>query len=198
MKFIKITNAFIIGGILQGFSLPLEATEPPMPIPFTYAHPSQYCFAQGWWSGDLSKMELRYHLIIPPADQGKLGSIFVGFRRKSAPDKLWLFGIPNGTNQYKWVQYDPNQRSLAYEGGPLQAVTKIYLPNQPTDITQFEGDGEILVGYGLAEVTFNAHTFEDMLNNNRFSSIWQVNRQQPIGFGASICIQYTGITTQNY
>lgn len=63
-----------------------------------FSAPAEYCFPQTSIrseSGKFDKIFLDHNLIINEQDHFKVGDIFVGFRRKSQPEILWL---TNGTS----------------------------------------------------------------------------------------------------
>ncbi|MEQ1636476.1 MAG: hypothetical protein ABL903_07275 [Methylococcales bacterium] len=201
MRFFKCASIWMLAILLQSQS-PLVAAQSPASY-YTqvsvYTKSDQFCLFQGEWSGDLSQTTLRYQLIVPPEDHTKHGDIFLGFRRKSAPEQLWLFGFRWDVNaiaaQPGWVQYDQKQVPLAYAMGQLlPAANTMHILDQPMNLTQFEGDGEVLVGYGLRDndrSTTPKDSFKEMVDNNRLRTIWQVNGQLPKDFGSWTCLKFT-------
>lgn len=187
-------------------SLHIKAESPP---PFyteskIYKNTDKYCFPQGAWSGDFRNFTMRYHLLSSPNEQGKYSDIFLGFRQKSQLDKLWLFGfsVSNAgvTTPSNWVQYDKKQTPVVYAMGQnISAVTKINIIEKAVNLQALEGDGEILIGYGLRNnmyTTSPTDSFEEMLSNNRFKVIFQFDSNQPVNFGNWTCIQFNEILQQ--
>jgi hypothetical protein len=166
---------------------------------FVFEKPAQYCFAQSEWRGGMSQATFDHHLTVAGNDQFKDGDVFVGFRLKSRPDTLWL-----SEGGGKWSVYDADTGPVAYyiEGGDLpasaipqptvlQPVMRMSIIPQPMDLTEFSGDGELLVGYGLrnsATATVK-DSFQDMVNNQRFSVAWVVGA--PLETTGLICLTTT-------
>jgi hypothetical protein len=207
MNFFKTSTTLILSVSLQVISFCVEARLPESYYTENthYDNPNEYCFPQGIWNGDLSNSTLKYTLIVPPEDQTKHGDIFLGFRQPSAPDELWLYGFGRdsagfGTRR-TWVQYDEKQVPVQYSRGQiLPATTNVRILAKPKDIRQFKGDGEVLVGYGLRKDSVDtspSDSFKEMLDNNRFIGVWQVdevNDLQPRHFGNFICVKFTEMT----
>ncbi|MBF6650177.1 hypothetical protein [Methylobacter sp. BlB1] len=139
-----------------------------------FSEPVEYCFEQTSLRGGLDRAILEHHLIVPPEDHFKLGEVFVGFRRKSEPDKLWLYGIFGN-----WIDSNDTQyiysRSV-YSMRKLEPVIDVSIFLDPTDVTEFVGDGEIWVGYGLRkdESATEEDSFQDMMDNQRYYRLWQI------------------------
>lgn len=134
----------------------------------------EYCFEQTSQRGGLDRTILEHHLIVPPEDHFKPGEVFVGFRRKSEPDKLWLYGIWRD-----WIDFDDNQYLYPKAFIPvskLEPVIEVPIFLDPTDVTEFAGDGEIWVGYGLRkdETSTEEDAFQDMMSNHRYYRLWQI------------------------
>ena len=178
-------------------------------ITTVFSKPARYCFDQGYLGTDMRRATLSYNLVIPPADHFKPGDIYVGFRQRSVPDVLW---IPLPGNLNLWSKYNPQQQEVvpfqkAIIDG-LQPVEPLYIVQNPIDLTRLIGDGELLVGYGLrttAQAT-PKDSFQDMLDNKRFSVIWVVG-SGAIGGGMAvygvqnfpskrICLKVTEMTQQ--
>ncbi|WP_333873365.1 hypothetical protein [Methylobacter sp.] len=151
-----------------------------------FTAPTGYCFQQTVLRGAPDKTTLEHNLIIATADHFKNGNVFVGFRRRSQPDALWLLN-----NNLKWsaydsgnpIDFDPYQ--LTTTG--LQPVMPVPIIPLPLDLTAFSGDGELLVGYGLG--TNAADSFQDMVNNQRYSVVWIIGGGDPIS--KLICLTAT-------
>ncbi|WP_333873366.1 hypothetical protein [Methylobacter sp.] len=159
-----------------------------------FTAPTEYCFEQTVLRGELSKTTLEHNLLIAAADYYKNGNVFVGFRRRSQPDALWLL---NGNS---WSAYDSGNPidvypdSYSYQlttPGVLQPVMHLPIIYVPLDLTAFSGDGEIWVGYGLrnsAEATVK-EAYQDMITNQRYSRIWSIGGDAPIS--VRICLTTT-------
>ncbi|MGZ5051966.1 MAG: hypothetical protein ACXWF8_04705 [Methylobacter sp.] len=145
-------------------------------ITTVFTTPTEYCFEQTVLRGDLDKTTLDYNLIIDTNDQFKNGNVFVGFRRRSQPDALWL---SNGTS---WSAYDSGNPVDVYANsyltryGSLQPVMHLPIIYLPQDLTAFAGDGEIWVGYGLRNSATETvkDAYQDMINNQRYKMIWSI------------------------
>jgi hypothetical protein len=155
-----------------------------------FSEPGQYCFEQTSLRGTLDKTTLEHHLIIPSEDHFKTGDVFVGFRRNSQPDALWL------TNGFQWRAYDNEFPYTAYEEYiKLEPVIKVEVIYAPMDVTEYAEDGEIWVGYGLrqGETTTREDSFQDMINNQRYYRVWQIG-QEVDGLNRTICLTTTQMT----
>ncbi|MBF6649107.1 hypothetical protein [Methylobacter sp. BlB1] len=159
-----------------------------------FSEPGRYCFPQTTRRGKLDKTFLDYHLLIAPEDHLKTGDIFVGFRRNSQPDALWLY---NGST---WVAADDNQYPYHKAFIPLSTLEPI-IPTSistsgPVDVTEFAGDGEIWVGYGLrkdAEAT-EEDSFQDMISNQRYYRVWQIGDSDAEAKESTICLPISQMT----
>ncbi len=168
-----------------------------------FTKPGQYCVARSEWRGGLSQATFDHHLSIAGNDQFKNGDVFVGFRLRSRPDTLWL-----SEGGGKWSVYDASKDPVAYyiQGTDLQPVLpssilplptelqpvmRISIIPQPTNLTAFSGDGELLVGYGLRNNTAATvkDSFQDMVNNHRFSVVWSIGA--PLEHLGPICLTIT-------
>jgi hypothetical protein len=146
-----------------------------------FSAPAQYCFPKGVLRGELSQTTLDYTFVVPAEDQLKQGHIFVGFRMKSSGN-IWLYGFG------AWAAYD-SAAPVAYYGGTLLPILLLHVIPDPTNLTSFAGDGEVLVGYGLGTTT--SSSFQDMTSNQRYSTIWQVGTQP---LYSHICLTTTQMT----
>jgi hypothetical protein len=146
----------------------------------------QHCFNQNELRGALNQTTFDHYLIVPENDQFKRGDVFVGFRLKSRPNDLWLSKFA-GT---EWTVYDGSADPEAYylNSARLTPAMKITIFPQPTDLTAFSGDGELLVGYGLRNNATSTvkDSFEDMVNNRRYSVVWEIGSQLTANW--SICL----------
>ncbi|WP_442499501.1 hypothetical protein [Methylobacter sp. sgz302048] len=154
-----------------------------------FSEPVEYCFEQTSLRGGLDRTILEHHLIVPPEDHFKLGDVFVGFRRKSEPDKLWLYGIFGN-----WIDSNDTQyiysRSV-YSMQKLEPVIDASIFLDPTDVTEFVGDGEIWVGYGLrkGKTSTEEDSFQEMMDNQRYYRLWQIGGS--IEKNSTVCLTAT-------
>lgn len=166
-----------------------------------YSAPAEYCFPQTSVRSELGKFDkviLDHNLIVNEQDHFKSGDIFVGFRRKSQPDILWL--LTNGTS---WLNASDNSvtTSKAHSGyAKLQPVIPITLSHEPIDVSAYVGDGEVWVGYGLrSEGETWEKSYQEMINNRRFNKIWEITGSTPAsglpGDLLTICLTATEMET---
>jgi hypothetical protein len=157
-----------------------------------FSEPGQYCFQQTSRRGTLDQIILEHHLIIPSEDHFKTGDVFVGFRRSSQPDALWL------TEGSQWRAYDDSEFPYVNYIGPikLEPVIKVEVFHAPKDMTEFAGDGEIWVGYGVRqdETATREDSFQDMINNQRYYRVWRVGDLVVDGLNPEICLTTTQMT----
>ncbi|MGZ5051965.1 MAG: hypothetical protein ACXWF8_04710 [Methylobacter sp.] len=141
-----------------------------------FTAPAAFCFQQTVLRGEPDRTTLEHNLIIDTPDHFKNGNVFVGFRRRSRPDALWLLN-----NNLKWSAYDSNN-PIDFDPyqltttTPLQPVIPVPIIPLPLNLTAFLEDGEIWVGYGLrnsAQVTVK-DAYQDMINNPRYKKIWSI------------------------
>jgi hypothetical protein len=157
------------------------------------------CFNLGEWTGDLGKAVLRYRLVIAPEHQRRYGDIFVGLRRRSAPDKLWLYGFSldasGRVSSLDWRLYDGQSVPMAAEmGQSFSAIHTVDILPRATDLTSLAGDAELLLGYGVrnnAVGSTPADAFKEMVDARRYSVIWQIDAQTPARFGTFACVPFT-------
>lgn len=143
--------------------------------------PVQYCFPKGVLRGGLSQTTLDYNFVVPAGDQLKQGHIFVGFRMRSSGN-VWLYGLG------AWAAYD-SAAPVPYYSGELPPILPLHIIPAPTNLTSFAGDGEVLVGYGLGATT--SSSIQDMISNQRYSTIWQLGTQP---LYSNICLTTTQMT----
>ena len=155
-----------------------------------FSEPMEYCFEQTSLRGGLDRTILEHHLIVAPEDHFKAGEVFVGFRRKSEPDKLWLY-----SSWGAWSDSDDDQflySKSVYSMQKLEPVINVSIFLDPTDVTEFVGDGEIWVGYGLRKDEIEAPdevAFQDMMDNQRYYRLWQIGGS--IEKNSTICLTTT-------
>jgi len=170
-----------------------------------FSAPAEYCFPQTSVRSELGKLDkviLDHNLIVNEQDHFKSGDIFVGFRRKSQPDILWL------TNGTSWLNAADNSDTTpkAYSiilpngDGKLQPIMPITLSNEPIDVSAYVGDGEVWVGYGLrAGGETWEKSYEEMISNRRFNKIWEITGSTPTsglpGDLLTICLMATEMKT---
>ena len=156
-----------------------------------FSEPMEYCFEQTSLRGGFDRIILEHNLIVAPEDHFKPGEVFIGFRRKSEPDALWL------TDGSEWRAYDDNEHPyMAYKRpAKLEPVIKAKIFMQQMDVTEFEGDGEIWVGYGLRkdESATEEDSFQDMMDNRRYYRLWQIGIGREEKF-STICLTATKMT----
>lgn len=135
------------------------------------AAPTTYCVPQTQVRGGYENLLIDHNMIIPPADHSKIGDIFVGARLKSQPEVLWLLkGIT-------WQQITStadlrNSQHRHFDQLPLVVPVSIFYT--PIDVSQFVGDVEIWVGYGLRSATETAEdSFNEMATSERYELLWQ-------------------------
>lgn len=166
-----------------------------------FSEPAEYCFSQTILRSafkEFDRIFLDYNLIVNKEDHFKKGHVFVAFRQKSKPEKIWLF---SGTS---WKNVDSDDRPNTFPDyhpndleGKLNPVIPVAIaaPANPVDATPYIGDGEILVGYGLGENRLA--TYQDMIDNQRFKVIWDVSESSPFlgvrGLRPIICLSVTGM-----
>jgi hypothetical protein len=157
-----------------------------------FSEPGQYCFEQTSLRGTLDKTTLEHHLIIPSEDHFKTGDVFVGFRRSSQPDALWL------TDGFRWHAHDDSEFPYVNYTGPikLEPVIKTEVFHAPKDVTEYAEDGEIWVGYGVRqdETATREDSFQDMINNQRYYRVWRVGDLVVDGLYPEICLTTTQMT----
>ncbi|MDR0779554.1 MAG: hypothetical protein LBF16_02520 [Pseudomonadales bacterium] len=145
----------------------------PTTTTITSAESSYYCFPQTSVRGNYDSLIIDHNVIIPPEDQSKSGTIFVGARFKSKPGDLWLL---HPSYEWRKVNSDADLASaMYYSFEKLPLVVPISVFYGPADIRAAIGDGEIWVGYGLgsfADQTSKA-AFDDMTKNQRYSLLWE-------------------------
>lgn len=171
-----------------------------------FSAPAKYCFPQTSVRGELGKFDkviLDHNVIINEQDHFKTGDIFVGFRRKSQPDVIWLTNGAIWLNAADSNDSTPRNFSVIFpngDGGTLQPVMPITLSNEPIDISAYVGDGEVWVGYGLkpAGETWEK-SYADMISNSRFNKIWDITGSTPAaglpGDLLTICLTATEMET---
>ncbi|MGJ0431149.1 hypothetical protein [Methylobacter sp.] len=154
-----------------------------------FSKPGQYCFDQTSLRGKFDKTILEHHLIIPSEDHFKTGDVFVGFRRNSQPDALWL------TNGSTWRAYDDHEYPYMplRENIKLEPVIKAEVFYVPKDVTEYTEDGEIWVGYGVRqdETETREDSFQDMINNQRYYRVWRIGDLVVEGLNPRICLTTT-------
>lgn len=170
-----------------------------------FSAPAEYCFPQTSVRSELGKFDkviLDHNVIISEQDHFKNGDIFVGFRRKSQPDVIWLTDGTSWLNAADTANTTPKNYPviLPNGNGTLQPVMPITLSNEPVDVSAYVGDGEVWVGYGLkpAGETWEK-SYADMISNSRFNKIWDITGSTPAsglpGDLLTICLTATEMET---
>jgi len=188
-----------------------------------FSAPAEYCFPQTSIRSELGKFDkvtLDHNLIVNEQDHFKTGDIFVGFRRKSQSDALWL---TNGTAWFNATDDDitpktypiflpdknfPPDMSIIFPDSygiysKLQPVMPITLSrDEPIDASTYIGDGEVWVGYGLrTEEEDWKKSFKNMMENQRFQKIWEISGSTPsygvlvLNAPSAICLTATEMKT---
>lgn len=168
---------FLLGSILSVLLLGALSSQADI---VEFSTPAEYCFPQTSVKSELGKFDrvlLDHNLIINEEDHFKTGDIFVGFRRKSQPDTLWLTDGTSWLNAADTSDATPKAYPVILPNGDgkLQPVMPIAFSNEPIDVSAYVGDGEVWVGYGLrAEGETWEKSYEDMVSNRRFNKIWEI------------------------
>lgn len=151
--------------------------------------PETLCFDKTIARGDLSQRTFDYNFVVNEEDFGKRGLVFVGFRLRSNPDKVLLMHGYSEINSRGWTEYVPGQLLPEGAGIWLSAVNQIDILHTPTNLSEFEDDGEILVGYGLRiyEDDSNEDIFQEMLLNERFSVVHRLGEQSVSAY--RVCVE---------
>jgi hypothetical protein len=169
-----------------------ESPPPYTTVRIDYPSASNYCFHTGEWSGNLKSATLLYRLVIRPEDLSKHADIFVGYRRRGDPDRLWLL-----TPSQTWEPYSADSAPPAAQVGQvLQAVHAVPILDTPTDLAQLPADGEVWVGYGPrlnAPGSSTRDSFRHMLDQQRFTRIWSVEAPPPKQFGSFTCLAFSQV-----
>lgn len=157
-------------------------------VPFPPA--TEFCLDQLILRGSLAHTTLDYILVIPSEDQLKKGDVFVGFRRKSNPDVIWL----KSSSSDNWSVYDGSGEPVAFQqSNQLPPLIQLNILQQPTDLTAYAFDGQIVVGYGRrnwSDATIK-DSFQDMVTSKHYSVIWEV--MEPKVFPTKLCLNATGL-----
>lgn len=170
-----------------------------------FTTPAQYCFPQSEWRGDESKLVFDHHLLVARDEHFKNGDVFVAFRLRDDPERLFL-----QSSDGVWSPHEAGTEPPGYFSGVLQPVMRLSVIPQPTDVTAFQlgadsdtpanGSppsssssmvGQLLVGYGLRAdgASTRRESFQDMLNNQRYSVVWTVGApKRTAGF---VCLTAT-------
>ncbi|MCE7915662.1 MAG: hypothetical protein DYH15_13585 [Nitrosomonas sp. PRO4] len=171
--------------------------------------PGKLCFPQTslhaeWPIGEngyrLDNVMLTHYLIIPKEDHFKKGAVFVGFRLKSQPEKLWLFDghewkIMNDTDPQFFVARTNTIISDAREISTLQPIIHTYISDFPINVNAYTNDGELLVGHGIMNESGPAReAFIDMLQNNRFKVLWEIGSNSLNTLLETVCLNITEMT----
>lgn len=169
--------------------------------------PGKLCFSQTSLHAEspidengyrLDKVMFTHYLIIPKEDHFKKGAVFVGFRLKSQPEKLWLY------DGYEWKIMNDDEPQTFF--GPttigvqdihtLQPITHTYISNFPIDVKAYADDGELMIGYGIMSEsgTVRDAFYEMVQTGNRFKVLWQVGNNLPNTLLETVCLDISGMT----
>lgn len=165
--------------------------------------PQEYCIYSLKRQGSLSETTRIVYTFVPEKS-GHIGQpvdFFVGFRRRSQPEQLWLLHTPRYAYEVEAVEYPPGTTPTPYHSyqspftlGRLNSLT-IFSSSLPVDLTNLAtmgNEGEILAGYGLRAdaASTAADSFQEMLDNSRFAVVWRAGSNDGI---SQICFEYSKI-----
>ncbi|HQU97280.1 MAG TPA: hypothetical protein PLV19_00040 [Nitrosomonas sp.] len=197
MKFLTQQSLLVSALLLSALSSQADTVK--------YSAPAEYCFPQTSVRSELGKFDkviLDHNLIVNEQDHFKFGDIFVGFRRKSQPDILWLTNGTSWLNASDNSNTTPKAYSVIFPNGnaKLQPVIPITLSHEPIDVSAYVGDGEVWVGYGLrSEGETGEKSYQEMISNRRFNKIWEITGSTPAsglpGDLLTICLTATEMET---
>ena len=170
-----------------------------------FSEPGKMCFPQTSLHAEPNKFNsimLDHYLIISKEDHFKEGLVFVVFRIKSQPNALWLF---DGENWMKHSDADSPKPFLPHgyttlPTGQLQPVIPTFISSYPIDVSEYIGDGELWVGYGLSSETRTPQeAFDEMINSERFNLVWEIGNPKvatasDLGLPNTICLSITELT----
>lgn len=133
---------------------------------------TEYCVEQTSVRGDYDNFIIDHNLVVSPEDVFEPGDVYVGVRFKSRPGEIWLLSKEHG---WRKINSDADLASAQFaEYEQLQLVIPVSAFYEPTNISAAIGEGEIWVGYGLrGEDGTPKDSFEEMVENRRYSLIWQ-------------------------
>lgn len=154
------------------------------------SEPQMLCFDKSVARGDLTQFTFDYNFVTPEKDLGKEGLIFMGFRLKSNPNSFYLL---HGYGQKNWSLYEPGKLLPNGAGEILRPLAPLRVVSEPTNLSAFIDDGEILVGYGLKvyEEDTQEDIFQEMLSYERYSVVRPIKPNMIDT--RRICIDYTHI-----
>jgi hypothetical protein len=151
--------------------------------------PVEYCFSQNSGSvKDITKVEITRHFFVDIKDIQKNGDVFLGFFSRKTGE-LWLYGGKNyPLGPWGWSKVEPNQPLAVYRSGKLEYITQVN-SGPPVNLSEYRDDAELYVGYGVREKSDAtlADSFQNMMDNQRFSEIWRVGAD--FNSGDLICLK---------
>jgi len=149
----------------------------------------------------LDKVILTHYLVLPKEGHFKNGYLFVGFRLKSQPEKLWLF------DGLRWAVMDDNtgphsfMTTITASDNPLrpynilQPIVPTYISDFPINVQAYANDGELLVGYGITNDPGSIQeAFNEMSQNNRFKVLWEIGSNTLNTLLETVCLNITEMT----
>lgn len=176
-----------------------------------FSEPGLVCFPQTSLHARDRKWDsvmLNHYVIVDKQDHFKSGSIFVMFRPKSQPEKVWLY------DGFRWENIENTDHPLTYNrvyhprmtmnASKLQPVLHVTISRNPIDVTPYVNDGEIWVGYGLLkENDTTRESFDEMVSSSRFERVWEIGKGNvptedeedliPLS-DTTICLNMSGMT----
>jgi hypothetical protein len=165
--------------------------------------PQEYCVYSLKRQGSLSETTRIVYTLVPEKSEhiGQAADFFVGFRRSSQPEQLWLLHTPRSADEVEALEYTPGTSPTPYHSyqspftlGRLNSLTifSSALPANLTELATRGNEGEILIGYGLHTDTASTtmDSFQEMLDNSRFVVVWRAGSNDGI---SQICFEYSKI-----
>ena len=187
MKFLDRSSLYILLALCVAVTSQASEFETEYSIPDNF----EYCFSEVVIEGGYEDLKFNYNFVIENEDHvNNFGNVFVAARFESMPGKWWL------KSSGRWTQYNEIEDvtpESSYFNGNLPRIITISIFNGREDVSAMIGDAELWLGYGLGSDPSVA--FDEMLNNERFSLVWQADVRHPeIGLTApmaNLCISPT-------
>lgn len=144
---------------------------------------------------------ISFSLVATQAEHiGQSVDIFVGFRMRNQPEKLWLL---TRRDTLEWREYTLGKEPNAYYAqtpNSLQGLDSLTIlsSDAPTDLSSLAipgEQGELLIGYGLrtdSSATVS-DAFQEMLDNLRFAVVWRVGNYSSV---STVCFEYNKIKVE--
>lgn len=153
--------------------------------------PQIICFDKNSSSNKISSFTYNHKFTPQKNDIYKEGLVFVFFKLKSDPEKIFIM---NGDKYNReWIEISDENSLNEMTGILLKPLLDLDIIITPMDLSSFQGDGEILVGYGIKHYDgqTSKEIFDDMIINERYSTT-RVLEDNFIPT-RKICITYTHI-----